>query len=186
MAAAAIWLATIYLELPAQPSSRHRAIASSSSVGSSSGSSRNENVELVVWPMLGVEDAAVKFMAEQILEAMQADRGSQDDLALLDDFMDTLIERGIISSAIREKNSSKSSSKSGGMRRVRSGIVQNSTWNSSTKTPYATGQYCSQRSPPPVISSASAAPPSSQQTPIPPPPPSESVAKRPRLEDDNS
>ena len=84
MAAAAIWLATIYLELPAQPSSRHRAIASSSSVGSSSGSSRNENVELVVWPMLGVEDAAVKFMAEQILEAMQADRGSQDDLALVD------------------------------------------------------------------------------------------------------
>ena len=55
MAAAAIWLATIYLELPSQPSNRHRAMASSSSVDSNSGSSRNENVELVVWPML-VED----------------------------------------------------------------------------------------------------------------------------------
>jgi hypothetical protein len=186
MAAAAIWLSTIYLDFAATADGASGSSGSSSSGGSGGG---NNALERRVRPKLGLDVESFRAMTEQVLEVLQADRGSATGLAKLDAFETVLLEKKILRyrtvvsssssssshgrshghSSLSSSSSSSSSSAAAAltappMRRVSSGIVQGNH------------QYDSDRRPSASSSSGSSSSSSSSQRhrdgrPPPPPPP---------------
>jgi len=186
MAAAAIWLSTIYLDFAATADGASGSSGSSSSGGSGGG---NNALEWRVRPKLGLDVESFRAMTEQVLEVLQADRGSATGLAKLDAFETVLLEKKILRyrtvvsssssssshgrshghSSLSSSSSSSSSSAAAAltappMRRVSSGIVQGNH------------QYDSDRRPSASSSSGSSSSSSSSQRhrdgrPPPPPPP---------------